>query len=511
MPAKRGAGVKRYTAAQKADYYKKQALRARRQMARPMPTLRGYGAYRSPGGYKSPKSAEWGNKIASAVANVTPFAPISGLIGKAGGWLGDKIGTLFGLGAYNVRKNSFIVPEGISPPNMHTRSGDTIIAHREYVTDIVTSVTPGAFNIQSFKINPGLASTFPWLSEIATSYEEYEMLGCIFEFKSTSSDALNSTNTALGWVLQGTNYNAAQANFASKLAMLNTQYSNDCKPSESCIHPIECDPHFNPMMSQYIRSGAVPSGEDPKTYDLGNYQIATGGMQAASVVVGELWVSYQIALRKPIFGPQQGAGIQSDHYRLAGTTGAAPFGASQSIQAGSSINGTMTSTTYRFPVSVSSGSYMFVWHSIGAAAAVAIPNPSVTNGSLTSLWNSGADTFGYAPIGGIAGMTRYVVCGVVAVNAPGGAQCTLTFGAGTIGNGNGDFFITAFNNTILTRPVSELPYAEEYLEDDTDCIEEDCRTLLIEDHKGEQMSEHERAVSLLQARIRELKLRGKTE
>lgn len=502
MPAKRG--VKRYTASQKAQYYKKQALAARRQSARPMPTLRGYGAYRAP------KSARWGQKIASAVANVTPLAPISGLIGKAGGWLGDKIGTLFGLGAYNVRKNSFIVPEGISPPNMHTRSGDTIIAHREYITDIVTSATPGAFNIQSFKINPGLASTFPWLSEIATSYEEYEMLGCIFEFKSTSSDALNSTNTALGWVLQGTNYNAAQANFSSKLAMLNTQYSNDCKPSESCIHPIECDPHFNPMMSQYIRSGAVPTGEDPKTYDLGNYQIATGGMQAASVVVGELWVSYQIALRKPIFGPQQGAGIQSDHFRLAGTTGAAPFGASQSIQAGSSINGAMTSTTYKFPVSVSSGSYMFVWHSIGAAAAVAIPNPAVTNGSLTQIFNNGADTFGYAPIGGIAGMTRYVVCGVLAVNAPGGSQCTLTFGAGTIGNGNGDFYITAFNNTILTSPVPQLNCSE-YFEDDTDDIEEDCQTLLIEDHKGEQMTEHERAVIALQARIRELKRQSKHE
>lgn len=441
----RGPGVKKYTPQQKAQYYKKLALAKQRQSARPTRPLKGRGAY------KAPKSAAWGKKLASGIAGMTPLAPISGLLGEAGGWLGDKIGTLLGLGAYEVRKNSFVLPEGLDPPSMHTRSGDTIIAHREYITDILTSATPGAFNIQSFKINPGVSSTFPWLSEIASSYEEYEMLGCVFEFKSTSSDALNSTNTALGYVLQGTNYNAAAPNFQNKLAMLNTQYSTDCKPSQSCLHPIECDPHFNPMMSQYVRSGAVPAGEDAKTYDLGNYQIATGGMQGTSVVVGELWVTYQIALRKPVFGPQQGAGIMSDHWRLATVSSANVMGTNAYIQSGSSINGTVLPMSYTFPTSISSGSFLFVWTAIASSSAVAIPSPTIQNGSLVNLFNNGADSFGYAPIGGVAGMTRYMVAGVVSVNAPGSAQCKIIWSVGTIGAGGvGDFFVTAFNNTILT-------------------------------------------------------------
>lgn len=447
----RGPGVKKYTPQQKAQYYKKLALAKQRQSARPTRPLKGRGAY------KAPKSAAWGKKLASGIAGMTPLAPISGLLGEAGGWLGDKIGTLLGLGAYEVRKNSFVLPEGLDPPSMHTRSGDTIIAHREYITDILTSATPGAFNIQSFKINPGVSSTFPWLSEIASSYEEYEMLGCVFEFKSTSSDALNSTNTALGYVLQGTNYNAAAPNFQNKLAMLNTQYSTDCKPSQSCLHPIECDPHFNPMMSQYVRSGAVPAGEDAKTYDLGNYQIATGGMQAASVVIGELWVTYQIALRKPVFGPQQGAGIMSDHWRLATVSSANVMGTNAYIQPGSSINGTVLPMSYTFPTSISSGSFLFVWTAIASSAAVAIPSPTIQNGSLVPLFNNGSDSFGYAPIGGVAGMTRYMVAGIVSVNAPGASQCKIIWSVGTIGAGGvGDFFVTAFNNTILS---SVLPPA----------------------------------------------------
>lgn len=73
-----------------------------------------------------------------------------------------------------------------------------IITHREYIGDVITSGTAGAFKTNTYYINPGLNKTFPWLSQIAQNFESYRMLGCAFEFKSMSSDALNSTNTALG-------------------------------------------------------------------------------------------------------------------------------------------------------------------------------------------------------------------------------------------------------------------------------------------------------------------------
>lgn len=447
---------RKYTDAQKADYYKKKALMLQKSPYANL-SLKGRGAYKAskPKSKGAPKSAAVGRALASGIASVTPLAPISGLLGEAGSWLGNKIGTLFGLGAYDVRKNSLILNEGSSPPAMHNRSGDTIIRHREFITDLVSSASPNTFKIQSHYINPGLQGTFPWLSDIASAFEEYELLGAVFEFKTTSSDALSSTNTALGTIIMATNYNAAADPFSTKLAMENTQYSNSCKPSESMIHPVECDPYFNPMMSQYIRSGAVPSNQDQKTYDLGQFQIASTGFQGTSVVYGELWVSYEVALRKPIYGPQLGGLIASDHYYMTGCAGATPLGTARTLRANSSIGGTMTSSAYTFPVAYSSGNFLVSIYWQGTAAVIAAPGVTITNGSVLTVFQNAAATQVSAPQNAVAAVTQCSTMFLVSINAPGSAQCVITMSVGgTIPTAsNGDFMITQYNNLIVTDPL----------------------------------------------------------
>jgi predicted nucleic acid-binding Zn ribbon protein len=91
--------------------------------------------------------------------------------------------SLFTEGAYNFKRQR------------------SVITHREYITDIVTSSTAGAFSYVTYSINPGQDSLFPWLSNIAQCFEAYKMHGLVFEYKSMSADALNSTNTALGQVI----------------------------------------------------------------------------------------------------------------------------------------------------------------------------------------------------------------------------------------------------------------------------------------------------------------------
>jgi hypothetical protein len=66
-----------------------------------------------------------------------------------------------------------------------------------------------AFTNTSFNINPSNALLFPWLSNIAANFSEYRFKNLRFCFNSTSANALNSTNTALGQVIMTTNYNAA--------------------------------------------------------------------------------------------------------------------------------------------------------------------------------------------------------------------------------------------------------------------------------------------------------------
>lgn len=463
----------------------------------------------------APKTAAAAENIVSTALGFTPLAPVAGLLGKGAGWLGNKIGTALGLGKYTIKRNSLMrVSEGYGPPSMHTDGSDCIITHREYITDVVSSSTPGAFKINNYYINPGLVFTFPWLSYMGQGFEEYQPLGVMFEFKTTSSDALNSTNTALGTVIMATNYNAGSANFADKQSMENSQYSMSFKPSESCLHPIECDPSMRPMVSQYVRSSSVPSGQDPKTYDLGNFQIASTGMQAASVVIGELWVTYQFILRKPIYGPQLSGGILSDHYYCTGAQNASPMGTTRTLRANSSIGGSLSATAYSFPVNINQGNFLLAirWTN-GSGVTIGEPLVTITNGSLLQVFNNGTVAQAYSPVGG-ATSSNLELIGVISVNAPGQNSCTITLSGGGVipGTSNVDLFITQYNNTILTNPATPPVIARAGLDHDlTFCDESDDETEELVVHKQTKIhpSSHEQTLELLRERIRHIEQQEK--
>lgn len=233
----------------------------------------------------------------------TPKQKHTSIGSSIGAFIGDKVqnvvGKLTGLGDYHVANNSLM---GLDPPELVNKSKRAVVLrHREYLGDIVTSSTIGAFKLQSFLLNPGRFASFPWLSALATSFQEYSWDGMVFEFKTMSADALNSTNTALGQVIMATNYNVTSPNFSSKQEMENTEFSNSCKPSSSMMHPIECARKDSVLTHYYMTSDeGPPIGSPSQFYDHANFQIATNGFQAASVNVGELWVTYEVSLYKPI-------------------------------------------------------------------------------------------------------------------------------------------------------------------------------------------------------------------
>lgn len=232
--------------------------------------------------------------------------------GAIGNWLGKKAGGLFssitGLGSYSVNKNSLLSAQASDPPTVSNTSGGTRVQHREYIQDIAGSIV---FNIQSFPVNPGLPGTFPWLASVANAFEEYRLHGILFEFKSTSADALNSTNTALGTVIMATEYNPLHGNFTAKRDMENYVYSTSSAPSISALHPLECARDVSVLDELFVRN--VPLvGADLRFSDLGNFQIATVGMQAIAVI-GELWVTYDIELLKPKL-PDAFSSVGPAHY-----------------------------------------------------------------------------------------------------------------------------------------------------------------------------------------------------
>lgn len=235
-----------------------------------------------------------------------PAGPVGAAVGSTiGGGIGREIANISGFGKYTVGQNSIstvgdIVPEGYEVPTFGSGSGGTRITHREYVKDIVVPTIPTAFDNTSYTINPGNPLLFPWLATIASQYQQYEFLGCVFTFKTLSSDITGGG--ALGAVVLATNYDVLEAPFSSKITMENTQYTVSAKPSQSQIHCLECDPSQRVTKLQYIRgvnSGNTVS-QDARFYDMGNFQVATQGLPGLpGTVLGELWVTYDIMLHKP--------------------------------------------------------------------------------------------------------------------------------------------------------------------------------------------------------------------
>jgi len=228
-------------------------------------------------------------------AQLTPLGRLARDAGNTvSGFFGG--GKIFGSGAYKMQANSSW-NTGNQVPTFASTTDKVTFAHREYVCDVNSNV---GFTINNtFNVNPGLSSTFPYLSTIAQNFQEYKFKGLVFEFKSTSADALNSTNTALGQIMMLAQYRSDAPVPSNKPQFLNEMWSTDTKPSCNDFLPVECAPVENPLSVQYIRSGGLNSNQDQKFYDLCSVSIASSGSQA-SAVVGELWVTYEVELYKPV-------------------------------------------------------------------------------------------------------------------------------------------------------------------------------------------------------------------
>lgn len=373
MPARR----KQYTKDEKIRYYKRQAAKNK--------YVKGHGAYRMPRRFNARKTGAMLGSGAGAMLGNFMAPGIGGEVGSAlGGMAGKGLGSLFksitGWGDYTVKSNSLLFPDSAVP----SFGEDTIrVKKREFIAAI-NSTEANSFDLQAFDINPGLNQSFPWLSAIAQNYEQYRINGMIFQFVSTSSDAIASTTQlGLGQVIMSTDYSARKnEQYQDAPQMLGSMFSNSGKPSENIMHAIECAPTDTAQKLYYVRTGAVPDGEDQKLYDLGKFQIALNAMPAAYPGCGQLWVSYDITFCKSVQNNQLGYSINTDFWKELGTynpTAADPFGTALAGtngvygDAGSDFGCRIDDNTIYFPEHLETGYYQvtIIWS--GTAAAITAP------------------------------------------------------------------------------------------------------------------------------------------
>jgi len=315
--------------------------------------------------------------VSAAVKKVNPTLQQKGnntTLGDLGMLAGNGISKIFGLGAYKLKSNSLYRTSN-QVPVMHSASESIIFRHREYIGDVSST---NAFTVVQYPINPGLPQSFPYLSTVASCFQEYKFRGLIYEFKSSGADALVSgTNTAMGTVSMVAQYRADAQPLQNKIEVLNEMWSTTAKTSDNTILPIECAPKENPMAVQYVRTGAGYSG-DIKLYDLAVLTVATGGSQGNNVI-GELWASYEVEFLKPTLSVTGGV-LAADHYVRSGT-GVAPLGLIGVSKPVSTLGTTVTGNAITFPVGIV-GRYSIVLYHLGTAAVLSYGAVTITNGTL---------------------------------------------------------------------------------------------------------------------------------
>lgn len=349
-----------------------------------------------------------------------------------------------GRGAYTIRKNTMLMDGAEQAPVMHSIADGVRIRHREYIQDIQTSTT---FSNQTFVLNPGLSETFPWLSAIAQNFEQYEWMGVIVQLKSISSDAIaSSTNLAMGTIIMAAEYNVAQPPYVNKQQMENSFFACSAKPSEDFRMPIECDPAENPLAVHYVRTGAVPSGQDPRMYDMCNLQVATVGSQAA-YTVAELWISYDVILRKPQLDSGLALSSQTAHYSLVAPAVTTSYLGTSREQKFDSIGLTLSGTVVTFPLGCN-GNYLVNYSARGAStASLVAPTLAVANCDYLTIYaddtSQGSSTTG-SPTSTLLFQSYWV-------NIPNpNLQATITFSGGTLPSSPtyGDLFVVQGNGSL---------------------------------------------------------------
>jgi hypothetical protein len=210
------------------------------------------------------------------------------------------------------------------------------IRHREYVGEVLGSVLFGA---TSFSINPGLQALFPWLSVIAPQFESYVFRSLKFLYETQKSASTS------GSVMMAVDFDAADAAPANKQQLMAFHNAVRSAVWESCVFKSDGPDLKKFGVQRYLRTGNLAANLDVKTYDVGNFIVATQGEADASAI-GELYVEYDVELITPQLASDPAAAASAS-ITTTGASSAAPYTGAQTVVGGLAVSASGTTITFQ--------------------------------------------------------------------------------------------------------------------------------------------------------------------
>lgn len=282
----------------------------------------------------------------------------------------------------NSAAAAYATGQSSTAPDIRATRDSCRVVHRE----LIGSVSGGAstaFSVNStFALNPGLSSTFPWLSIIAEAWEQYR-----FNSLKVCYYTRCSTQTA-GSVLLVTDYDAADPAPATEFIASSYEDTAEDAPWKDICSDLRPSAMFPMGPKKFLRTSALAANEDIKTYDAGNLFVCTVD-SAAAAGWGKIWLEYDVSF----FVPQQASsGAAQLFLHISGvtpTTGSM-MGTQTVVSSSSPVPATVTGDIITFSAP---GTFFVSYDVLDGTSDTAGGNPAVANGA-TLITTYGYNTNG---------------------------------------------------------------------------------------------------------------------
>jgi len=284
-----------------------------------------------------------------------------------------------------------------------TASRDTCrIVHRELIANSTGSVL---FAVQqTFAVNPGLAATFPWLSTQALNWQTYRFNRLCFRTYARCA------NTTPGSQMLVPDYDASAAAPASEQIASSYEDTQENVPWEDLVCELRPSAMFSMGPRKFIRTAALASNQDIKTFDAGNVFLCA--VDGTAVAWSKVWVEYDVTLTTPQVQPGGTIVTSNLHVQSAtAPTTTSPWGAT-----------TTTVATANSPVNLpiaggnslifnKAGRYLVVYNAVAATSVTSATGFAVSNGAVMVA------TYGTAGVTVVnSGGTQYSTSCLVDIN-----------------------------------------------------------------------------------------------
>lgn len=182
----------------------------------------------------------------------------------------------------------------MNPPEIRSTGNAIRIKHREYLKEVLAPYSiPGEPTVEGILVNPGLITTFPWLSAIANRYESYTFHKLCVHYMPNCSTATP------GSVILSPDYDVGDA-LPDSLAALQSA-PNSVRASVWSEIRMDCTPYLLQTLvkERFVRSTSTSiAGQDMRLYDAVQVFVATVNL-ATATAIGSLWIEYDVSLRTP--------------------------------------------------------------------------------------------------------------------------------------------------------------------------------------------------------------------